>query len=180
MEEVTKNQRRAAKVINFGVLYGMSPKGLSDTTGMSFYEAKQFIDRYFELRAPIRKYLDNTLEFGRTNGYVETMFGRRRPTPDLGAPNHLVRTAAERAAGNMPIQGTEADLMKKAMLAVSKKLPNGAKLILQVHDSMIVECNEDQAENIKTILQETMENIAPDLPVKLTVDVTTGYNWGEL
>ena len=180
MEEVTKNQRRAAKVINFGVLYGMSPKGLSDTTGMSFYEAKQFIDRYFELRAPIRKYLDNTLEFGRTNGYVETMFGRRRPTPDLGAPNHLVRTAAERAAGNMPIQGTEADLMKKAMLAVSKKLPNGAKLILQVHDSMIIECNENQAENIKTILQETMENIAPDLPVKLTVDVTTGYNWGEL
>ena len=120
MEEVTKAQRRAAKVINFGVLYGMSPKGLSDAAGMSFYEAKQFIDSYFKLRAPMRKYLDDTLDFGRTHGYVETMFGRRRPTPDLGAPNHLVRAAAERAAGNMPIQGTEADLMKKAMIAVDQ------------------------------------------------------------
>ena len=180
MEEVTKTQRRAAKVINFGVLYGMSPKGLSDAAGMSFYEAKQFIDRYFELRAPMRKYLDNTLDFGRTHGYVETMFGRRRPTPDLGAPNRLVRAAAERAAGNMPIQGTEADLMKKAMLAVSQKLPEGAKLILQVHDSMIIECNESQTEEVKAILKETMESVAPELPVKLAVDATTGHDWGEL
>ena len=180
MAEVTKNQRRAAKVINFGVLYGMSPKGLSDAAGMTFYEAKQFIDRYFELRAPMRKYLDDTLEFGRTHGYVETMFGRRRPTPDLGAPNRLVRAAAERAAGNMPIQGTEADLMKKAMLAVAKELPNDAKFILQVHDSMIIECPEAQAEDVKTILKETMENVAPELPVKLAVDVTIGHDWGEL
>ena len=180
MEEVTKPQRRAAKVINFGVLYGMSPKGLSDATGMSFYEAKQFINRYFELRAPMRKYLDNTLDFGRTHGYVETLFGRRRPTPDLGAPNHLVRAAAERAAGNMPIQGTEADLMKKAMLAVDQKLPNEAKLILQVHDSLIIECPENLAAEIAKLLKETMENVAPDLPVKLAVDVTTGHDWGEL
>ena len=180
MEEVTKPQRRAAKVINFGVLYGMSPKGLSDATGMSFYEAKQFINRYFELRAPMRKYLDNTLDFGRTHGYVETLFGRRRPTPDLGAPNHLVRAAAERAAGNMPIQCTEADLMKKAMLAVDQKLPNEAKLILQVHDSLIIECPENLAAEIAKLLKETMENVAPDLPVKLAVDVTTGHDWGEL
>lgn len=180
MEEVTKNQRRAAKVINFGVLYGMSPKGLSDAAGMSFYEAKQFIDSYFKLRAPMRKYLDDTLEFGRTHGYVETLFGRRRPTPDLGAPNRLVRAAAERAAGNMPIQGTEADLMKKAMLSVDAKLPEGAKLILQVHDSMIVECNEEQADEVAKILKENMEAVAPELPVKLAVDVTRGHDWGEL
>ena len=180
MEQVTKAQRRAAKVIIFGVLYGMSPKGLSDAAGMSFYEAKQFIDRYFELRAPMRKYLDDTLEFGRTHGYVETMFGRRRPTPDLGAPNRIVRAAAERAAGNMPIQGTEADLMKKAMLAVDKQLPPGAKLILQVHDSLIIECEENLATDIANLLKKTMEEVAPELPVKLAVDVTTGYDWGEL
>ena len=180
MEQVTKAQRRAAKVINFGVLYGMSPKGLSDAAGMSFYEAKQFIDRYFELRAPMRKYLDDTLEFGRTHGYVETMFGRRRPTPDLGAPNRIVRAAAERAAGNMPIQGTEADLMKKAMLAADKQLPPGAKLILQVHDSLIIECEENLATDIANLLKKTMEEVAPELPVKLAVDVTTGHDWGEL
>ena len=180
MEQVTKAQRRAAKVINFGVLYGMSPKGLSDAAGMSFYEAKQFIDRYFELRAPMRKYLDDTLEFGRTHGYVETMFGRRRPTPDLGAPNRIVRAAAERAAGNMPIQGTEADLMKKAMLAVDKQLPPNANLILQVHDSLIIECEENLATDIANLLKKIMEEVAPELPVKLAVDVTTGHDWGEL
>lgn len=180
MEQVTKAQRRAAKVINFGVLYGMSPKGLSDAAGMTFYEAKQFIDSYFKLRAPMRKYLDDTLDFGRTHGYVETMFGRRRPTPDLGAPNHLVRAAAERAAGNMPIQGTEADLMKKAMLAVDKQLPSGAKLILQVHDSMIIECEKGIADEVTKTLKSCMENVAPELPVKLAVDVTTGQDWGEL
>ncbi len=180
MEQVTKAQRRAAKVINFGVLYGMSPKGLSDATGMSFYEAKQFIESYFQLRAPMRKYLNDTLDFGRTHGYVETMFGRRRPTPDLGAPNHLVRAAAERAASNMPIQGTEADLMKKAMIAVDAKLPKGAKLILQVHDSMIIECDKAQTEAISKLLRECMEEVAPELPVKLAVDVTIGHDWGEL
>lgn len=180
MEQVTKAQRRAAKVINFGILYGMSPKGLSDAAGMSFYEAKQFIERYFELRAPMRKYLDDTLKFGRAHGYVETLFGRRRPTPDLSAPNHLVRAAAERAAANMPIQGTEADLMKKAMLAVDAKLPQSAKLILQVHDSLIVECNEENADEVAKILKEAMESVAPELPVKLAVDVTIGHDWGEL
>ena len=180
MDQVTKQQRRAAKVINFGVLYGMSPKGLSDAAGMSFYEAKQFIERYFELRAPMRKYLDAQLEKGRTEGFVETLYGRRRPTPDLHAPNFLVRAAAERAAANMPIQGTEADLMKRAMLAVDKVLPDGAKLILQVHDSLIIECNKDQANNVAKLLQEKMEQVAPELPVKLAVDVKIGEDWGVL
>ncbi len=180
MEQVTKQQRRAAKVINFGVLYGMSAKGLADAADMTVAEAKNFIDRYFELRAPIRKYLDNTLEFGRKNGYVETLFGRRRPCPDLNAPNFLVRSGAERAAANMPVQGTEADLMKKAMLAVDQALPRDAKLILQVHDSLIIECDESQKDSISQLLREKMEKVAPELPIKLAVDVTIANNWGDL
>ena len=180
MDQVTKAQRRAAKVINFGVLYGMSPKGLSDAADMSFYEAKQFIERYFELRAPMRKYLDAQLQKAREEGFVETYYGRRRPTPDVKAPNFLVRAAAERAAANMPIQGTEADLMKKAMLAVDKALPADAKLILQIHDSLIIECPEPEANEIAKILQEKMEQVAPELPVKLAVDVKIGHDWGEL
>ena len=180
MEQVTKAQRRAAKVINFGVLYGMSPKGLSDAADMSFYEAKQFIERYFELRAPMRKYLDAQLRQAKEQGYVETLFGRRRPTPDVNAPNFLVRAAAERAAANMPIQGTEADLMKKAMLAIDQALPEGAKLILQIHDSLIIECPEQDAEQLAGLLKEKMEQVAPELPVKLAVDAKIGRNWGEL
>ena len=180
MEEVTKAQRRAAKVINFGVLYGMSPKGLADAADMSFYEAKHFIEDYFKLRAPIRKYLDDTLANGRANGYVETLFGRRRPCPDLSAPNYLVRAAAERAAANMPIQGTEADLMKKAMLAINKALPKGAQIILQIHDSLIIECFDQQVDEVKDLLIKNMESVAPELPVKLAVDATTGKDWGEL
>ena len=180
MDQVTKTQRRAAKVINFGILYGMSPKGLADAADMSFYEAKKFIENYFELRAPIRKYLDKTLEDGRTKGFVQTLFGRRRPTPDLHAPNYVVRTAAERAAANMPIQGTEADLMKKAMLAVDKALPKEAQIILQIHDSLIIECDEKIKDQVSEILKTQMENVAPELSVKLAVDVTTGHDWGEL
>lgn len=180
MEQVTKAQRRAAKVINFGILYGMSPKGLSDAADMSFYEAKQFIERYFKLRAPMRKYLDAQLKQAKEQGYVETLFGRRRPTPDVNAPNFLVRAAAERAAANMPIQGTEADLMKKAMLAVDVALPKNAKLILQIHDSLIIECEERDAEQLAALLKEKMEQVAPELPVKLAVDVKIGHNWGEL
>ena len=180
MDQVTKNQRRAAKVINFGVLYGMSAKGLSDAADMSFKEAKDFINNYFELRTPIRKFLDKTLEQGRTQGYVETYYGRRRPTPDLAAPNFLVRSAAERAAANMPIQGTEADLMKRAMINVDQALPEGAQLILQIHDSLIIECDDNQVDKISTILREKMEQVEPKLQVKLAVDVTVGKNWGEL
>ena len=180
MDEVSKDQRRAAKVINFGVLYGMSAKGLSDAAGMTVGGAKEFIDRYFELRRPIREYLDKTLVQARELGYVETLFGRRRPTPDVKAPNYVVRAAAERAAMNMPIQGTEADLMKLAMLAVDKELPEGAELILQVHDSLVVECEVGLAEKVGVILKQAMEGVAPELAVKLAVDVSVGENWGEL
>lgn len=183
MSQVTKDQRRAAKVINFGVLYGMSPKGLSDAAGMSFYEAKKFIDKYFELREPIRKYLDQTLAQATTEGYVETFYGRRRYTPDVHAPNFVIRQAAIRAAQNMPIQGTEADLMKRAMIhldaALAQKVPS-AQIILQIHDSLIVTCAPSDLETVKSLMREIMESVAPELPIKLAVDITSGTNWGEL
>ena len=180
MDEVTKAQRRAAKVINFGILYGMSVKGLSEAADMDLAQAKAFIDRYFELRRPIKLYLDGILKQARERGYVETYFGRRRPTPDVHSTNFLVRTAAERAAQNMPIQGTEADLMKRAMIRVEKKLPEKAKMVCQIHDSLIVECDEGDGALISEILKTEMENVMPELPVKLAVEVTTGKNWGEL
>lgn len=180
MGEVSKAQRRAAKVINFGILYGMSVKGLSQAAGMSILEAKEFIDNYFELRKPIKDYLGRILQQARELGYVETYYGRRRPTPDVQSSNFLIRTGAERAAQNMPIQGTEADLMKRAMIKVAEVLPEGAQMIMQVHDSLIIECDEKVAEEVAGILKGEMENVAPELPVKLKVDVTTGKNWGEL
>lgn len=180
MDKVTKQQRRAAKVVNFGVLYGMSAKGLADATGMNIGEAKKFIDEYFELRRPIKEYLEKILKQAREQGYVETYFGRKRPTPDVKSPNFLIRTGAERAAQNMPIQGTEADLMKRAMIRVDKTLPEGAKLVLQVHDSLMVECDEGLVTEVKKILVKEMENVAPELNVKLMVEVKVGDNWGEV
>lgn len=181
-DEVSKQMRRDAKVINFGVLYGMSPHGLSIATGMTIAAAKTFIDKYFELRKPILEYMNSLKEKARNDGYVETLFGRRRPTPDIHSSNFVVRQAAERAAINMPIQGTEADLMKMAMVTVDEKLRSDfteAKQLLQIHDSILIECNEVDATAIAAMLKATMESIY-QLPVKLTVDTSTGRNWGEL
>lgn len=180
MDEVTKNQRRNAKVINFGVLYGMSPQGLSAATDMTFHEAKKFIEQYFEKRKPIREYIDNTLKHARTDGYVETYYGRRRPTPDVLSSNFMVRNGAERAAANMPIQGTEADLMKLAMIEVDKQLGDLGDQLLQIHDSILIECPIENKDKVADILKTAMENIAPDLGVKLKVDVSIGKDWGEL
>ncbi len=179
LEEVDKNRRRHAKMVNFAVLYGMSAHGLSLATGMNLAQAKEFIQKYFELRKPIRQYIDRTIEDGLKNGYVETIFGRRRPTPDLKSSNFVVREAAKRAAANMPIQGTEADLMKMAMLAVEDKIAGLGEQILQVHDSILVEVPEKNAPKVAKILQDTMESIYA-LPVTLKVDVKTGKNWGEI
>ena len=180
MDDVTKNQRRDAKVINFGVLYGMSPHGLSAATGMNFTQAKEFIDQYFTLRAPVRKFIDDTLQKAETEGYVETYYGRRRPTPDVMSSNFMVREGAKRAAANMPIQGTEADLMKKAMIKVDEALGDLGEQILQIHDSIMIECPAENADKVSQILRDTMENIAPELKVKLHVDVSVGKHWGEL
>ena len=180
IDEVSKSQRRAAKVINFGVLYGMSPHGLAAATGMSFTEAKKFIDHYFEVRKPIRQYLDKILTQAREQGFVETYFGRRRPTPDVKSSNFMVRSSAERAAMNMPIQGTEADLMKLAMIRLEDKLSGLADAILQVHDSILVECRPEDVQKVSEIMKAEMEGVCPELPIKLKVDVGTGVNWGEV
>jgi len=180
IDQVTKDQRRAAKAINFGIIYGMSVKGLTDAAKMSFYEAKNFMENYQKLRTPIMNYMKNTLKKAEEQGYVETYFGRRRPTPDVKSSNFIIREAAKRAAANMPIQGTEADLMKRAMIKINQKLPKTAHLIMQVHDSLIVECDEKDAKKIGELLKQEMENIAPELKIKLAVDVTVGNNWGEL
>ena len=180
IDEVSKSQRRAAKVINFGVLYGMSPHGLAAATGMSFTEAKKFIDHYFEVRKPIRQYLDKILTQAREQGFVETYFGRRRPTPDVKSSNFMVRSSAERAAMNMPIQGTEADLMKMAMIRLEDKLLGLADAILQVHDSILVECKPEDVQKVSEIMKAEMEGVCPELPIKLKVDVGTGANWGEV
>jgi DNA polymerase-1 len=184
-EDVTKSMRRDAKVINFGVLYGMSPHGLTAATGMTYAQSKHFIDKYFEVRGPLREYLKKLEDQARKDGYVETLFGRRRPMPDIHSSNFAVRSAAERAAKNMPTQGTEADLMKMAMIAVQNKLdawPTTAhrpKQLLQVHDSILVECDTKDAKKIAAMLKEVMEHIYK-LDVRLDVDVSIGDNWGKL
>ncbi len=182
-EDVTKQMRSAAKTINFGVLYGMSPHGLSIATGMTFEQSRHFIDEYFKVRGPLLAYLNGLKEFARKEGYVETLHGRRRPMPDIHSSNFMVRQAAERAAMNMPIQGTEADLMKIAMINVEKELQAkypDTKLLLQIHDSILVETPESDAEPVAKLLRTVMEAVYPELPVQLTVDAKIGDNWGEL
>ena len=177
-DQVTPEQRRHAKVINFGVLYGMSPHGLAEATGMDLSSASAFIRRYFAIRKPIRDFIDNTLELAEKRGYVETLFGRRRPTPDVKSANFMVREAAKRAAANMPIQGTEADLMKMAMLKIEQI--DGASQIMQVHDSIMVECNQADAERIASKMKQVMEQIYPQLGVRLLVDIKIGRSWAEV
>jgi len=183
LEDVTKQMRSAAKTVNFGVLYGMSPHGLSAATGMTFEQSRHFIDEYFKVRGPLLAYLNSLKEQARKDGFVETIHGRRRPMPDIHSSNFIVRNAAERAAMNMPIQGTEADLMKLAMIDVEKQLDKHhpeAKMLLQVHDSILVEIPAQEAEAVAKLLKTTMEAVYPKLPVKLTVDTSIGDNWGEL
>lgn len=181
-EDVTKQMRRAAKAVNFGILYGQSAHGLSVGTGMTREQAVTFIEKYKELRKPLFEYMDRIKDKARKDGYVETLFGRRRPMPDIHSSNFVVRQAAERAAINMPIQGTAADLMKLAMIKVDKVLKeqhNTCYMLLQIHDSILVECPADVADHVGKLIKETMEAVY-DLPVRLDVDVTIGDNWGEL
>lgn len=176
MSAVSDDMRRHAKVINFGILYGMSPHGLADATGMDFQTAKHFIDDYFKLRAPIKHYLDSVLDQAKALGYVETLFGRKRPTPDIKSSNYLIREGAKRAAMNMPIQGTEADLMKMAMLKIEKEV-GGANQIMQIHDSIVLECKPSLVEQVSDQIKSIMENIYPALGVKLKVEITSGSSW---
>jgi DNA polymerase-1 len=181
-EDVTKQMRRAAKVINFGILYGMSPHGLSVATGMTRDQAAVFIDKYKEVRKPVFDYIDRVREKAQKDGYAESLLGRRRPSPDIHSSNFVVRQAAERAAINMPIQGTEADLVKLAMTQVDKLLSdqhNNCVILLQIHDSVVVECPAEVAQHVSELIKETMEGVY-ELPVRLDVDITIGDNWGQL
>lgn len=179
-EAVTKDMRYAAKAVNFGILYGQGVHGLSEGTGISYADAKQFIEKYFEVRPKLKGMIDSFREQAKNKGYVETVMGRRRPTPDVQSSNFAVREAAYRAAINMPIQGSAADLTKMAMTAIEPKLPEGAFQIMQIHDSIMVECREADAKMVAAMMKETMETIYPDLGVNLLVDVSIGKNWGEL
>lgn len=176
--EVTPEQRRHAKVINFGILYGMSPHGLAEATDMNLSEAREFIDKYFQARRPIRDYQAKVIEQAKEDGYVQTLLGRRRPVPGLRSSNTMVREATKRAAINLPVQGTEADLMKMAMLKVEEIA--GASQIMQVHDSIMVECDEAEAERIAGEMKRIMEQIYPELGVRLLVETKIGHDWSQL
>ena len=179
LDEVSKDQRRAAKVINFGVLYGMSAHRLASELGTNYYEAKHFIDNYFNSRKPIADFIQKTLLKAEQEGYVETFYGRQRPTPDIKSSNFIIRETAKRAAANMPIQGTEADIMKRAMIKIHKKITKTGlgDQILQIHDSILIESPKENAAKIAEILKYEMENIAPELPINLKVDINIGQNW---
>ncbi len=176
--EVTPEQRRHAKVINFGILYGMSPHGLAEATDMNLSEAREFIDKYFRARQSIRDYQAKVIEQAKEDGYVQTLLGRRRPVPGLRSSNAMVREATKRAAINLPVQGTEADLMKMAMLQVEEIA--GASQIMQVHDSIMVECDEAEAERIAGEMKRIMEQIYPELGVRLLVETKIGHDWSQL
>jgi DNA polymerase-1 len=182
LEAVTKEQRRAAKAINFGILFGQGPQGLSKSAEIPYAEAKEFIDRYFETFKGIKLYLEETKIMARANGYVETLFGRRRPIPDIVSGIPAVRAAAERMAINMPIQGTEADLIKLAMIEISKKLSATcpkARMLLQVHDELVFEVPEKEVRKVASFAQKTMAEIR-EIGCPIVVDAKAGLNWEEM
>jgi DNA polymerase-1 len=185
LEKVTKEMRSAAKEVNFGVLYGMGAYGLSSRTGMSQAEAEEFIRKYFEQFAGVKAYIDQTLKFVREAGYVETLFGRRRYIPELKASNFQVRSAGERMAVNMPIQGTAADLMKMAMISIDEKIHDtwntiqDVKMILQVHDELVFEVKKGLEDEVAKTVKKEMEEVAK-LRVPIEAHVSIGDRWGEL
>ena len=179
IEEVTKEQRSSAKAVNFGIVYGISDFGLAEQIGVSRKEAKQYIEQYLEKYDGIKKFMDDIVEKAKEQGYVETLFNRRRYIPELKASNYMVRQFGARAAMNTPIQGTAADIMKIAMVNLSKKIKQSkidAKIILQVHDELILEVKEEVKEDAKKLLKECMEN-AFSISVPLEVEVSEAYNW---
>ena len=173
--------RSKAKVINFGLLYGMGPSRLARETDMSIPEANEFIERYFASFPRVREWIDGTLEGARENGYVETLLGRRRPIPDINAENSRTRSFAENAAVNTPVQGSAADIIKRAMIDVEARLEEsglGALMLLQVHDELVFEVPESELDATRELVKDAMEQ-AVDLDVPLTVDCGHGQNWLE-
>ena len=180
-DDVTVEMRKRAQAVNFGILYGMGDFSLADDLKISRAQAKEYIESYLSSYQGIEKYLDNTIESAKADGYATTMFSRRRYIPELSAPNKMVRNFGERVARNSPIQGSSADIIKIAMINVDQKLREsglGARLLLQVHDELLVECPREHAVAVLEILRSEMEN-AVKLDVPLKVEAQCGENWYE-
>ena len=180
-EEVTPLLRRNAKAVNFGIVYGISSFGLSQDLSITRKEAQEYIAQYFKTYPGIKEFLDRTVDDAKKDGYVTTMFGRRRPMPELKSSNFMQRSFGERVAMNAPIQGTAADIIKIAMIRVDQKLRMRglrSRLILQVHDELLIETAKEELEEVRELLKEEMMHAA-DLRVRLEVDVHSGSNWYE-
>ena len=181
IEQVTKEQRSDAKAVNFGIVYGISDFGLGEQLGIPRKKAKQYIDEYLTQYSGIKAFMENITEEAKEKGYVETLFHRRRYIPELKSNNYMVRQFGSRAAMNTPIQGTAADIMKIAMIKVFKEIEKRnlqAKIVLQVHDEMMIEAPKEEAEIVKEILKDSMES-AVELKVPLVVDISEAENWYE-
>jgi DNA polymerase-1 len=179
---VDKHQRRLAKTTVFGIVYGISSFGLAQRTGLNRTDAQNLIDALFARFPQLRSYIDTTLQQGRAQGYVESLFGRRRAMPELNSSNGQRRQAAEREAINAPIQATAADIMKLAMIRVADELKCRqlrTRLLLQVHDELIFEAPDAEADEVQQLVREMMEQIHP-LRVPLKVDMEVGHNWEEM
>jgi len=181
ISEVTKNQRRDAKTVNFSIIYGVSPYGLSASTGMAVGDASKYLNKYFALHPSIKSYMERTIAFAKKHGYVETWFGRRRDIPEIHSPIFSVRNAAQRAAINMPIQGTAADIIKTAMIELDKKLPTvstKSKMLLQIHDELVLEVPDKDIKKVAKLVEDVMENVCK-LDVPIVVNIESGPSWGD-
>ena len=181
LDSVTPELRRNAKAVNFGIVYGISAFGLSEGLSISRQEAKEYIERYFATYPKVKEYLDGEVAFAKEHSYVKTLFGRRRPLPEIHASNFMRRSFSERVAMNAPIQGTAADIIKKAMVLVDQSLQEKqckSRIVLQIHDELLLEVEKEELDTVKEILVSAMENVV-SLPVPLIVEATVGNNWDE-
>jgi len=184
LAEVTPELRREAKAVNFGILYGQGPHGLSQGADIPYARAKEFIDKYFAAYQGVKKFVDQTIEMARNKGYTETLFQRRRILPEINSSVMQVRKAAERMAINTPLQGTAADIIKVAMIRIQELLKKNyqadeVKMLLQVHDELVFEVKEDLVKKTASEIKDIMENVMK-LKVPLGVETSVGDNWGEM
>jgi len=181
LEEVTREQRGNAKTVNFGIIYGVSAFGLSQQTNLNRSEAKELIETYYATYPKLRSYMQDQVDFARDNGYVSTVLGRRRYLKDINSQNAIVRGAAERNAVNAPIQGSAADIIKLAMIAIQNRLENEnwkSKMLLQVHDELVFDVPKEEINTLQEMVKKEMEN-AFEINVPLIVDIGIGNNWLE-
>jgi len=180
IEQVTADQRRDAKAVNFGIIYGISGFGLAENLSIPQYKAREFINNYFDMHPRVRSYMDGCVASARECGYAETLLGRRRNLADLKSSNYMVRSSAERMAMNTPLQGSAADIIKLAMLGVEKRLADKkSNMILQIHDELIIDASCDELEDVMAVLTEEMQN-AVKLKVPLIAKAGSAQDWGEL